>query len=220
MTFLLFARFGVSPVRGAFSIASTAAIPSTTRPNAVYCPSSAVEGPVHMKNEVVALSGSSPRAIETMPFTCLVSLNSGSQVAGPASAASGVSGAVAASERTRSESRNRARPGGTPSRRTRRPRAQPQELPHGVRRLVREEFDRDRLRAGVEHRAIRSQFLRRFVDERLGRRVANRDARDLDARGRAGPSSSTGAARKSPAHTSRPSTDATEHGVVDRRARA
>ena len=30
-----------------------------------------------MKNDVVALAGSSPRAIDTMPFTCFVSLNSG-----------------------------------------------------------------------------------------------------------------------------------------------
>ena len=34
-----------------------------------------------MKNEVVALAGSSPRAIETMPLTCFVSLNSGCSVA-------------------------------------------------------------------------------------------------------------------------------------------
>ena len=30
-----------------------------------------------MKNDVLALAGSSPRAIETIPFTCFVSLNSG-----------------------------------------------------------------------------------------------------------------------------------------------
>ena len=30
-----------------------------------------------MKNDVVALAGSSPRAIERMPLTCFVSLNSG-----------------------------------------------------------------------------------------------------------------------------------------------
>ena len=56
---------GASPVRGAASIDSTAAIPSTTRPNAVYTPSSAADDPVQMKNDVVALSAASPRAIET-----------------------------------------------------------------------------------------------------------------------------------------------------------
>ena len=55
-------------------------MPSTTRPNAVYTPSSAVDAPVQMKNDVVALSGASPRAIETMPFTCFVSLNSGGRL--------------------------------------------------------------------------------------------------------------------------------------------
>src|SRR5205085_5377876 len=60
---------GASPFRGAFSIASTAARPSTTVPNTVYFPSSDGASPVTMKNDVVALAGSSPRAIDTMPFT-------------------------------------------------------------------------------------------------------------------------------------------------------
>ncbi len=33
-----------------------------------------------MKNDVVALSGASPRAIETIPLTCFVSLNSGGRL--------------------------------------------------------------------------------------------------------------------------------------------
>ena len=36
--------------------------------------------PLTMKNDVVALAGSSPRAIERIPFTCGVSLNSGLRV--------------------------------------------------------------------------------------------------------------------------------------------
>ena len=68
---------GASPLTGVCSIASTTAMPSTTRPNTVYLPSSDWRSPVTMKNDVVALAGSSPRAIDRMPLTCFVSLNSG-----------------------------------------------------------------------------------------------------------------------------------------------
>src|SRR6185295_16153156 len=71
---------GASPLRGDASIASTAGMPSTTRPNAVYWPSSAVDVPVQMKNELCALSSASARAIDTIPLTCFVSLNSGARL--------------------------------------------------------------------------------------------------------------------------------------------
>ena len=58
--------FGASPSRGTCSIASTTLIPSTTRPNAVYVPSSDGTRAVTMKNDVLALAGSSPRAIDTI----------------------------------------------------------------------------------------------------------------------------------------------------------
>ena len=61
---------GVSPFTAACSIASTTAIPSTTRPKTVYLLSSDGASPVTMKNDVVALAGSSPRAIDRIPFTC------------------------------------------------------------------------------------------------------------------------------------------------------
>ena len=59
------------------SMALTTSLPPTTLPNAVYLPSSDGAGPVQMKNDVEALAGSSARAIETMPATCAMSLNSG-----------------------------------------------------------------------------------------------------------------------------------------------
>ena len=43
---------GSSPFTGVCSIASTTAMPSTTRPKAVYFPSSELASPVQMKNDV------------------------------------------------------------------------------------------------------------------------------------------------------------------------
>lgn len=66
-----------SPSTSAFSIASTTFMPSATRPNTVYLPSRTGCGPSTTKKLVCALSGASPRAIETMPRSWRVSLNSG-----------------------------------------------------------------------------------------------------------------------------------------------
>ena len=65
---------------GTAAIALTTSIPATTLANAVYVPSNSLHLPVQMKNDVVALPGSSPRAIDTMHFTCFVSLNSGGRL--------------------------------------------------------------------------------------------------------------------------------------------
>ena len=51
--------------------------PDATRAKTVYLPSSDRHSPMQMKKDVEALAGSSPRAIETMPGTLGVSLNSG-----------------------------------------------------------------------------------------------------------------------------------------------
>src|SRR5688572_7911758 len=71
---------GASPSRGATSIVSMTSMPETTRPNAVYFPSSDSAGARTMKNELVALTSSAPRAMETIPRSCFVALNSGSSV--------------------------------------------------------------------------------------------------------------------------------------------
>src|SRR3982750_2629389 len=68
---------GDSPLTGVDSILSRTSRPSITRPKTVYFPSSEGAFAVTMKNEVVALAGSLPRAIETMPLVCGVALNSG-----------------------------------------------------------------------------------------------------------------------------------------------
>jgi hypothetical protein len=47
----------------------------------VYWPSSDGARPVTMKNEVVALPGSAARAIDRIPLSCSVSLNSGGMLA-------------------------------------------------------------------------------------------------------------------------------------------
>src|SRR5262249_21753576 len=67
-------RFGDSPSSASFSNASSTSIPSTTCPNAEYCPSRFVAGPSITKKLVVAESGSSVRAIERIPRTCFTSL--------------------------------------------------------------------------------------------------------------------------------------------------
>ena len=52
--------------------------PSRRRPDRKRCTCRRASClPVTMKNDVVALAGSSPRAIDRMPLTCFVSLNSG-----------------------------------------------------------------------------------------------------------------------------------------------
>jgi len=61
-------------------MAVTTPIPSTTRANAVYLLSKEGAGAVQMKKDVEALAGSSSRAIDTVPATCTVSLNSGRRV--------------------------------------------------------------------------------------------------------------------------------------------
>ena len=55
-------------------------MPSTTRPNTVYLLSSDGALPRQTKNDVCALPGSSPRAIERMPASCGVGLNSGGRL--------------------------------------------------------------------------------------------------------------------------------------------
>src|SRR5436190_1014450 len=64
---------------GAAELALTTGMPATTLANAVYLPSNSLPGPVQMKNDVspALLGSSSSRAIETMPATCFVLLNSG-----------------------------------------------------------------------------------------------------------------------------------------------
>ena len=57
-------------------MAVTTSMPWRTRPKAVYLPSSDGVGAVTMKNDVVALSGSSPRAMLTTPASCSMALNS------------------------------------------------------------------------------------------------------------------------------------------------
>lgn len=70
---------GVSPFTGAASIFSTTSMPEMTRPNTAYLPSSDGVRARTMKNELVALARSSPtRAIDTMPRSCSVFENSGS----------------------------------------------------------------------------------------------------------------------------------------------
>jgi hypothetical protein len=71
--------FGVSPSSSTVAIRSTTSRPDVTRANTVYCPSRARHSPIQMKKDVDPLAGSSPRAIETMPGTFGVSLNSGSR---------------------------------------------------------------------------------------------------------------------------------------------
>ena len=56
---------------------TTNAIPETTRPKTVYLPSSDGVRANTMKNELLALAGSSSLAIDTMPRSCGVGLNSG-----------------------------------------------------------------------------------------------------------------------------------------------
>ena len=71
---------GVSPSTGTASIAFTTSMPAVTLPKAANFRSSCLQSPVQTKNEVCALPGSSPCAIETMPATCGVSLNSGARL--------------------------------------------------------------------------------------------------------------------------------------------
>ena len=205
------ASFGVSPFRGAASIASTAAIPSTTRPNAVYDPSSAVDVPVQMKNDVVALAGSSPRAIETMPFTCFVSLNSGCRLCTSFCCFS-VSGAGAARERAGLDDeswrdameRHAVVDAGL---------RQPQELTDVFRRLVGEELDRDRSRAGVEHRAVGAKLRAVSVENGSGGGVSRIVTCLISTRSVATPLSSTGVSEIF-CTTSMPSDDVAEHRVL------
>ena len=75
------------------AMAWTVSIPLATRANAVYFMSSDRHSPMQMKNDVVALPGSSPRAIETMPGTFGVSLNSGARLR-TSFCCDGVSGAL------------------------------------------------------------------------------------------------------------------------------
>ena len=58
------------------AIASTEAMPSMTRPNALYLWSSLKVGASMMKNWLLALLGVSARAIDSTPRTCGRSLNS------------------------------------------------------------------------------------------------------------------------------------------------
>jgi hypothetical protein len=55
---------------GTEMIADSTSKPSTSTPNAAYCPSRKSCGPSQMKNCDVALFGSLVRAIEIAPFTC------------------------------------------------------------------------------------------------------------------------------------------------------
>src|SRR5688572_24105063 len=69
---------GSSPFSGTASIFSITSMPETTRPNTVYLPSSDGVRASTTKNELLALAGSSPSlAIDTMPRSCGVGLNSG-----------------------------------------------------------------------------------------------------------------------------------------------
>src|SRR6185369_4150460 len=69
---LIFTGFsGLSPSTGAWLISSTISIPFVTVPNAANLLSRCGAGATSMKKCVVALFGSSVRAIETMPRTCL-----------------------------------------------------------------------------------------------------------------------------------------------------
>ena len=76
----LMLSLGVSPSTAAVEIACRTSIPRETRANAVYLPSSELHAPVQTKNDVVALAGSLPRAIETTPDSFLTSENSGSRL--------------------------------------------------------------------------------------------------------------------------------------------
>ena len=153
-------------------------MPSTTRPNAVYTPSSAGDVPVQMKNDVVALSGrvaaghrhdafDVPGVVELRrevvhQLLLLVAERRRTTREG--------TGLNDESRRDAMEGRAVVDAGG----------GKAHELPDGVRRLVGEELDRDRPGAGVEHRAIGAEFRRRLADERFGWRIANRDVLDLD----------------------------------------
>ena len=169
---------------------------------AVYCPSSAVDVPVQMKNDVVALSGSSPRAIETIPFTCFVSLNSGARL-WTSFCCFSVSGADAADERAglndeagRDAMKGHAvvDAGG----------GEPQELPDGFGRLV----GKNSIVIGPALVSSTARYApsscARFGDERLGRRVANRDVPDLDALGRQRPRRRPASPKSSAAPPCRP----------------
>src|SRR5262249_36601199 len=71
---LIFTGFsGFSPSTGAWLIASTTSIPFVTVPNAANLLSRCGPGATRIKKCVEALFGSSVRAIETMPRTCLTS---------------------------------------------------------------------------------------------------------------------------------------------------
>src|ERR1051326_5549579 len=67
---------GFSSSLSARLIASATSIPRSTRPNAANFPSRWRPSPTKIKKCVVALLGSSPRAIETIPRTCLTSFGS------------------------------------------------------------------------------------------------------------------------------------------------
>ncbi len=134
-----------------------------------------------MKNEVVALSGASPRAIETIPLTCFVSLNSGARLCTSACCL-----AVSCAERLESAPVWITKPGAT------RWNAMPLYTPAAARRmnwrtvfgsLVDEELDRDRTGARIEHGAVRAEFRGGLGDEWLGRRIADRHVADLDPLG-------------------------------------
>ena len=160
--------------------------------------------PVQMKNDVVALPGSSPRAIDTIPFTCFVSLNSGAGCRTSFCCFS-VSGACARAQRAglNDEARRDAMKRHAVVDAGLR---QAQELPDVFGRLVGEELDRDRSRARVEHRAVARRAPRRSRSTKPARRrrVANRHAPDLDALGRQARRRRP-ASRRSSAATSMPS---------------
>ena len=107
-----------------------------------------------MKNDVVALAGSSPCAIETMPLTCFVSLNSGCSgrtifccfsVSGPRRAQDPVWTDEALHDAMERGAVEHAGGG------------EPQEGADVLRRFVAEELDGDRAGRSFEHRPVRAQ---------------------------------------------------------------
>ncbi len=185
---------GVSPFTGVCSMASTTAMPSTTRPNTVYLPSSDGASPVTMKNEVDGARGivAARHREDALDVLRVVELRL--QVAhqlllllGQRPARRQRAGLDRRSPHDAME-RGAVVDAG---------RGEPQEVADVLRRLVRKELDRDRAGGRLEHRAILSRARAGdSVGERLRlgrRRVANRRRSNLDPLGRRSPRASAGA---------------------------
>ena len=165
---------GVSPVRGVCSIASTTFMPSTTRPNAVYWPSSAVDAPMTDEERRRRAVGRVAARHRHDAFDVLRVVELRREVVNELLLLFGqrrrarVHRAGLNDEARRDAMKRHAvvdaRLG------------QAQELSHRFARLVRKELDRDRAGARVENRPIAARSCTVSLTNGTRRRVADRHA--------------------------------------------